>query len=365
MHHHIVDSQASLDAFHRKLEPVSVLAIDTEFLRVKTYYPRFCLMQIASGEDVYCIDPLALESGMGPLRELVCKPGRTTVFHAARQDIEVLFQCFGDVPGQVFDTQVAAAMAGFGDQIGYAGLVNALTGCELPKAHTRTDWCRRPLSREQIEYAVDDVRYLETVYELLVSELVRLGRLDWVLEECRSLSEIELYQSDPESAYRRVAHGDRLEPVAQSVLKELAIWRERTSQLVDLPRNWVVKDNLLAQIAQTLPDSREKLAEIEGVSEKFVRRHGEQVIRLVKDALRVDGHKAIWSKKPPLSSEQRALQKQILACVKRVADETGISPGLLGTRQDAARLVRGNREVNLLRGWRAELLGRELEALLG
>jgi len=364
MHDPIVDTPERLDFFFQKMESVSVMAIDTEFLRVKTYYPRFCLMQICSGQDVYCVDPLAFDLGSGPLGKILCASDRTTVFHAARQDIEVLFQCFGDVPPRIFDTQVAAAMAGLGDQIGYANLVEIVTGRVLPKAHTRTDWCQRPLTQEQVEYAVDDVRYLETVYEDLGSKLEKLGRLSWVFEECQPLSDLELYRSDPDLAYQRIGHGEKLEPVAQNVLKELASWREHTSQLKDLPRNWVVKDNLLAQIAQSLPDSLDKLAEIEDVSDKFVRRHGKRITDLVREVLRGGDQSAIWHRKVPLNAEQRVLQKRILDHLQRVAKDTGISQGLLGSRQEVAKLVRGNREVSLLRGWRAELLGSELEALL-
>ena len=364
MHDPIVDTPERLDSFFQEMESVSVMAIDTEFLRVKTYYPRFCLMQICSGQDVYCVDPLAFDLGSGPLGKILCAPDRTTVFHAARQDIEVLFQCFGDVPPRIFDTQVAAAMAGLGDQIGYANLVEIVTGRTLPKAHTRTDWCQRPLTQEQVEYAVDDVRYLETVYEDLGSKLEKLGRLSWVFEECQPLSDVELYRSDPDLAYQRIGHGEKLKPVAQNVLKELASWREHTAQLKDLPRNWVVKDNLLAQIAQSLPDNLDKLAEIEGVSDKFVHRHGERITDLVRDALRGGDQSAIWHRKAPLNAEQRVLQKRILDHLQRIAKDTVISQGLLGSRQEVAKLVRGNREVSLLRGWRAELLGSELEALL-
>lgn len=347
------------------MESTKALALDTEFLRIKTYYPRFCLMQVAAGDDVYCLDPLAVDLDNDLLRDLLCAPGRTTVFHAARQDIEVLYQCFEDVPRRVFDTQVAAAMAGLGDQIGYAKLVGIVTGKELEKAHTRTDWCRRPLSRDQIDYAVDDVRYLETVYEYLGSELDKRGRLEWVYEECRPLSDVERYRSDPERAYKRIGFGEKLEPAAQSALRELATWRERTSQIMDLPRNWVMKDDVLAQIALRLPDSREKLANVEGLSDKFVRRHGEAVIGLIRDVLRTGDHSVIWHRKAPLSAEQRALRKQIVDCLRRVAEDAGISPGLLGSREDVSRLVRGNRDTDLLRGWRAQLTGGELEALIG
>jgi len=365
MPNHIIDSPDLLESFCREMGSATLMAIDTEFVRVKTYYPRFCLMQVSSGGNVYCIDPLYENPDWGSLGGVLCAPEKTTVFHAARQDIEVLYQTFDDVPRRVFDTQVAAAMAGLGDQIGYANLVEIVTGRALAKAHTRTDWCQRPLSRDQITYAVDDVRYLETIFHHLGSELDKRGRLGWVYEECRPLSDVELYRSDPESAYKRVGHGDKLDPAAQCVLKELAIWRERTSQLMDLPRNWIVKDKILALIAQNLPDSREKLANVEGVPEKFARRHGEQLVQLVRKVLRKGSYPVVWRKKLPLSPEQRALQKQILNCLKRVAADSGISPGVLGSRHDVDRLVRGSRDVNLLSGWRAQLLGSELNKLLG
>jgi ribonuclease D len=365
MRSHIVDTPEHLKNFLDELGSAALLALDTEFLRVKTYYPRLCLIQVSAGGAVYCLDPLGVEINRRPVRDVICSQDKTTVFHAARQDLEVIFLAVGDVPRRVFDTQIAAAMAGFGDQVSYAELVGMVTGRELAKAHTRTDWCRRPLSREQINYAVDDVRYLEPIHEFLSAELERRGRLGWVFEECGALSDIEQYRADPSKAYRRIGHGDRLDPAAQSVLKELAIWRERTSQRLDLPRNWIVKDGVLAMIARQLPSSPRQLSAIDGVSAKFVRRYGDAIVELVREVLGRDSHPVIWRKKSPLTQEQRALQKKIVEYMNRVAADAGISPGLLGTRQDVARLVRGNRKVNLMSGWRGRLLGEELHALLG
>jgi ribonuclease D len=341
-----------------------VMAFDTEFLRVSTYYPKFCLLQISANGVSYCIDPLALDLNTDSLREVLRARHQTRIFHAARQDIEVLYGCCDAVPSTVFDTQIAAAMVGLGDQIGYANLVGIVIGKSLTKAHTRTDWCRRPLSSEQIQYAQDDVRYLEEIYNFLGAELEKRGRLQWLLEECKVLTDVSLYEADPDAAYKRIGHGRLLKPDAQCVLKQLAIWRERTAQKLNLPRNWVVKDNVLESISRTLPENPTQLAVVEGISHKFIRRFGTDVLRLIGEVADEDQHAAVWQREQPLNAEQRAMKKQIMGCLKRVAEESEISLGLLGTSQDVAGLVRGRRDISLLSGWRADLLGSDLDALL-
>ena len=361
---HLIETQTALETLLEKLSPTQVLALDTEFLRVRTYYPKLCLLQVASHGEVYCIDPLVVDLGIDPVRNILLDADKTKIFHAGRQDIEVLYAYCGEVPQNVFDTQVAAAMLGFGDQIGYADLVEIVTGESLAKAHTRTDWCKRPLSPDQIEYAVDDVCYLESIYQFLKIELDKSSRLQWVLEECRAFSDPALYESDPGSAYKRLGHGQKLGPVAQGILKELAKWREQISQSRDLPRNWVVRDDVLATIAREQPESLDDLAELEGVSKTFVRRYGAKVLSLIKGVLRADYHPIIWNKGTPLDADQRVLRKQIMAYLQRVSEETGISMSLLGSRQDVERLVRGRKDVNLLSGWRADLVGDELAQIL-
>ena len=361
---HLIETQTALEALFEKLGSTHVIALDTEFLRIRTYYPKLCLLQVASQGDVFCIDPLAVDLDIDLIRDILLDVERTKVFHAGRQDIEVIYAHCGIVPQKLFDTQIAAAMLGLGDQIGYADLVEIVTGKSLPKAHTRTDWCKRPLSPEQIEYAADDVCYLESIYQFLTTKLEKSGRLKWVFEECKAMSAPTLYETDPASAYKRLGQGQRLEPVAQGILKELANWRERTSQSRDLPRNWVVKDDVLATIAREQPESLANLAALEGVSKTFVKRYGSKVLNLIKDVLRADHHPIIWSKGMPLDADQRALRKQIMAYLQSVSKETGISISLLGSRQDVERLVRGRKDVNLLTGWRADLIGDELAQIL-
>ena len=361
---HLIETQSALETVRRKLDPARVIALDTEFLRVRTYYPKLCLLQIASDREVYCIDPLSVNLAIDPLRSLLVDPGKIKIFHAARQDIEVLYAHWGEVPQNVFDTQVAAAMLGLGDQISYADLVEIVTGRNLAKAHTRTDWCQRPLRPEQIEYAADDVCYLESIYQYLRTELDKNGRLTWVFEECSVLSDPSLYETDPGSAYKRLGHGQKLEPVAQGVLKELAIWREQISQSQNLPRNWVVKDDVLATIAREQPDNLDDLAALDGVSKTFVKRYGSEVLNVIEEVVRLDHHPVIWKKGLPLDANQRALRKQIMAYLKRVSEETGIAVSLLGSRHDVERLVRGRKDVSLLSGWRADLFGEGLTEIL-
>lgn len=360
----LVETQSDLEALCRELSVTRLMSIDTEFLRVRTYYPKLCLLQIASQGEAFCIDPLTVNLDTQSLRHVLRSTDQVKIFHAGRQDIEVLYGCCKEVPSRVFDTQIAAAMLGLGDQIGYADLVEMVVGASLDKAHTRTDWCQRPLRPEQIQYAVDDVRYLEAVYHDLAEKLDKRGRLRWVFEECESLSDPALYECAPESAYKRIGRGQKLEPVGQSVLKELAIWREQTSQVKNLPRNWIVRDSVLATIAHVRPGNLEGLAALDGVSQGFVRRYGASVLKLIQAVLRREHHPVIWKSGAPLDPDQRALCRQIMAYLKQVSTDSGVSISLLGSRQDVERLVRGGRDVSLLSGWRADLVGDELNAIL-
>lgn len=360
----LIETQYEHEALCQKLSAAGILSIDTEFLRVRTYYPKLCLLQIACEGRIFCIDPLAVDLDTENLRTVLRSTSQVKVFHAGRQDIEVLYGCCTEVPRKVFDTQIAAAMLGLGDQIGYADLVEMVNGKTLDKAHTRTDWCQRPLSPEQIQYAVDDVRYLEDIYRYLAEKLEDKGRLPWVFEESEMLSDPALYQNNPESAYKRMSHGQKLSAVGQSVLKELAVWREQMSQTKDLPRNWIVRDSVLATIAQERPDSLGALAGLDGVTKGFVKRYGAGVLKLIRGVVRRQHHPVIWDRDGPLSSDQRALSRQIMAYLRKVSEDSGVSIGLLVSRQDVERLVRGRTDVNLLSGWRADLVGDELNALL-
>lgn len=334
-------------------------AIDTEFLRERTYYPRLCLVQISYGNTIRCVDPLQVPD-LAPLCTLVCGVDTLKIMHAARQDLEVLYQHCGCVARTLFDTQIAAAMLGYGDQVGYATLVERVVGERLPKHQTRTDWCARPLTEEQMQYAFDDVRYLGPLFERLDEELRRRGRSDWHRQECERLSDIELYRVDPEQAFKRFRGGHTLDAPGQQLLKAMIRWREQRAQAVDLPRNWVATDALLMALASARPGDLSQLGRVSGATPRFIRRFGDEVCQLVRDHAGVTEGTAVWRPQPRLTGEQTALSRRLMDLIRQTGQQHDIAPGLLGTRQDVERLVRGSTDVALLQGWRRELVGERL-----
>ncbi len=247
-----IDTSAALRELCGQLRGNPWLTLDTEFLREKTYYPRLCLLQVATPELVACIDPLALED-LSPLLDVIYDDSITKVMHAARQDMEIFFHLRHTLPSPVFDTQIAALLLGYPDQIGYGNLVKETLGIELEKLHTRTDWSRRPLSDEQIRYAADDVFHLAQVYRHLVGKLTELGRLDWLSDDFARLTQVDLYRNDPAQAWLKVRGGNRLRGAGLAVLQALAQWRETLARDQDRPRGWLLRDDELVEIARHLP----------------------------------------------------------------------------------------------------------------
>lgn len=339
------------------------LGLDTEFLRVRTYYPRLCLLQVATTDEIALIDPtvgLSLE----PLCRLFRDPDIIKILHAARQDIEVLYPVCRGPLSPVFDTQVAAALTGFGDQVGYAMLVAELMGVQLPKTHTRADWCRRPLAPALRKYAVDDVRYLGDIYHHLMGSLQSKGRETWCRQECALLEDPKLYVQDPAEAFSRTRIGASLPAPAQPVLKALAIWREHTAQKRNLPRNWIASDRQLADIALNRPGDESALRALEEIDDSFVRHNGRDVLALMHDMDKRGRGEIIWRRQPPLTDAQRRLCDKMMAMVRSTAKSAQIAPALLATRRDIEALARGQEHMQLLEGWRRELIGDRLLQLL-
>lgn len=337
------------------------IALDTEFTRVRTYYARLGLVQIATREEIGCVDPLALE--IEPLLDALYAPRALKILHAARQDLEVLYDRRGAVPGPLFDTQVAAALVGYPEQIAYAALVETLTGVKLPKLHTRTDWEARPLSAEQLIYAQDDVRFLGALYEALASELDRRGRMAWLDEECAALADPTLYANDPARAYLRIKGGHLLPPAGQARLKRLAEWRERTAKARDLPRGWVAPDTVLIELARHPPTDRPALSRVRGVTPALVRTHGDALLELV----RADGNpppEKLWIDPRPPTPEEQALLKRLQSRVEQAAADAGLAPAVVGGRRAILELMREGGGP-LARGWRRTLVGHDLLSMLG
>lgn len=359
-----IDTSASLRELSGQLRGNPWLTLDTEFLREKTYYPKLCLLQVATPELVACIDPLALED-LSPLLDVLYDDSITKVMHAARQDMEILFHLRHALPSPVFDTQIAALLLGYPDQIGYGNLVKETLGIELEKLHSRTDWSRRPLSDEQIRYAADDVFHLAQVYLHLVEKLTELGRLDWLSEDFTRLTQVELYSNDPAQAWLKVRGGNRLRGASLAVLQALAQWRETLARDQDRPRGWLLRDDELVEIARHLPGTPAALGAIHGLHERFIDKHGARLLELVAEA-RHRAPKPLSSTELPvrLSPLQEALVDAMMAVVRVSAAENALNPAVLASRKQLEQLANSTPDSELLHGWRGQLVGGRLQSLL-
>ncbi len=355
------------EALHELCERLSSapwLALDTEFIREKTYYPRLCLIQVATPELCACIDPLAIDAP-DAFHDLLYDENILKVMHAARQDLEIFYHLRGAVPGPIFDTQIAAGFLGYGDQIGYSRLVEKMLDVHLDKAHTRTDWCQRPLSTEQLHYAADDVIYLAQIYPDIVAALEERGRLEWVADETARLMDPSVFVIDPQTCWQKVSGHRRLKPRQLAILRRLARWREERAMAQDIPRKWVLADNELIGIAQMAPRKSAQLEQLRGLKPAFIRRHGEQIVQLVGEAL--DEKTQHWpgaTKTTPLSPIQEVQADIMMALIKYRAQQHGLNSAAIGTRKDVEAMLRGEPGGNLVQGWRRRLAGEELEDFL-
>jgi ribonuclease D len=352
-----INNQQDLAALCQELAGSPWLALDTEFIREKTYYPQLCLIQIGAPGSLACIDTLAIKD-LSPFFQLLADPGSVKVFHAAGQDLEIFYHLNSSLPGPVFDTQLAAAFLGHGEQIGYANLVKELLKVQLEKTHTRTDWSRRPLSSGQIDYALDDVRYLRDIYLMLRQTLVSAERLSWVEEDSKYLTQPERYRPDPEGAWQRIKAVSRLRGVKLNVLRHLAAWREREAMAADKPKRWILSDDLVLQLAQQAPKKKEELAQLRDFSPGSIERYGNILLGLIDQAMQEP--KELWPetenhRKP--SMQQEATADMVNAVLRIKSGEHSISPQLLATRDHIHQLLAGERDIPLLQGWRLQLAG--------
>ena len=275
--------QSALVEFCAELRGAPWLALDTEFIREQTYYPQLCLIQVASTDQIACIDPLALPS-LDPLLEVLYDPTVTKVLHAAYQDLEIFYYLRGAVPMPIFDTQLAAAVLGYGNQMGYANLVQQILGVELEKTHTRVNWRQRPLAPEWLVYAADDVRYLRDIYRQQRAMLAARGELEGLVEHCAALADPARYQPQPQEAWRRIRDHQRLRGVQRAVLRALAAWREEQAVRDDRPRRWILHDGPLLDMARYMPADLESLAQIHGLPPATLRRHGPALLERIATA---------------------------------------------------------------------------------
>jgi ribonuclease D len=355
----IVTTAPALAALVTRLATQPRVGLDTEFLRERTYRAQLCLLQVATPGEAVCVDPLALGE-LGSLAQVLAAPAVLKVMHASRQDLEVLLPLAG-LTRPVFDTQIAASLTGLPAQVGYADAVRRLLGKELAKSHTRADWSRRPLSPEQIEYALDDVRYLLPLAALLQEQLQRLGRLEWLAEELAALEEVRTLTLEPEDAWQRLNGLRDLDPGRERLTRALAAWRERCALKHNRPRGWILEDAVLREVVMQVPRTPEALAQIPAMPPGLVQRRGAELLACVAAA-------QIPDPAPPLPGRRRpdplkaALVSKLAHIVKTVASELNLVPEVLATRRDLEQLADGRRDGAVVRGWRLSILGERLLA---
>jgi len=359
-----INSSEQLDALCQQISQQPWIALDTEFLREKTYYPKFCLLQIATPDWVACVDPLAI-SDLTQLLEVIYNPNIVKVLHACRQDLEIFYQITGKVPGPIFDTQIAAPLLGFQENPGYAMLVSSFLNINLNKAHTRTDWSERPLSEDQIQYAADDVIYLCKIYTLMCTQLEKLGRRDWLDSDFELLNNSELYQMSPENAWLKIRGKNKLTGKQLSITQTLSEWRERTAQEENKPRNWLLPDELLLELAKLQPVTLPELAKIRNIGERTVNRYGRVLCELIDVARQRPPRPLTEKDRPVKKTQQHEAVLDVLSAVVRIrAEENSLNPIILATRKDLEQLLFGEEDCLLLQGWRYKMAGRELQGLL-
>ncbi len=359
-----IDTAEDLAALCEQLAPATWLALDTEFMRERTYQPELCLLQVGTPELAACVDPLAIED-LSPLLELIYDPQRVKVLHAARQDLEIFYLLRGELPAPVFDTQLAATVLGHGDQVGYGALVQDVLGIGLDKSHARADWSRRPLDAAQIRYAADDVRYLAQIYPRLLAELAEQRRLDWLSEDFAALSRPQTYDNPPEEAWRRVSGANRLHGVQLAILQRLASWREERARAINKPRKWILKDDVLTDLARHAPTDLKHLERVRGLDGATVNRSGRELLGIIREARETP--KDQWPEPTPrlrLEPGQEAVVDAMMAVLRQCADQNRVSAPALAARRDLEAIVAGRRDVPLLQGWRAALAGETIESLL-
>lgn len=357
-----IDTADALGSLLAQLDELPWIALDTEFVRERTYFAQLCLVQVGNAEIQGCID--ALNVDLTPLWRFLAAPSRTVVLHAASQDLELITQHSGACPARVWDSQIAAAMLGLGDQLSYAGLVQARLGLTLDKSLTRTDWSRRPLREAELHYAADDVRHLGALYPAMAAELEALGRSEWLAEDCARLCDVRRYQPAVDTAWQRLRGLGRLPAAAQHRAAALARWREQQAIDRNRPRKWVLADEVLFALAERPPQTLAQLATTPSLPPRTAERHGETWLALLAAAAPIDAPPLLEGERPDPALRLRV--KELVNGVREVAETLGVPPSLLAPRHELERLAREGEaaDVLALTGWRRAVIGETLLGLL-
>ncbi|AUC96693.1 MULTISPECIES: ribonuclease D [Bradyrhizobium] len=354
----LISTTSDLAAACDRLAQHKVITVDTEFLRETTYYPLLCVVQMASADEAIVVDALAPGIDLKPFFELMSNEAVLKVFHAARQDIEIVWHLSGTIPHPIFDTQVAAMVLGYGDSIAYDQLVDRVTGHRPDKTHRFTDWSRRPLTDEQLHYAVSDVTHLREVFAALDADLKKRDRSDWVSEEMEVLTSPKTYDFHPERAWERLKTRVR-KPRELAVLIEVAAWREQEAQGRDVPRSRVLKDDAVGDIATHAPTSLEKLGNLRSLPKGFERsKWGADIIAAVQRGLARDQATLPKLEKPRNNSNGAATVELLKVLLRMTSERHGVASKVIATVDDLEQIAASDQaEVGALHGWRRELFG--------
>lgn len=360
----IITTTAELTFVCNCLAKHPVITVDTEFLRETTYYPLLCVVQMASAEDAVVVDTLAEGIDLKPFFDLMANESVLKVFHAARQDIEIIFHRAGIIPHPVFDTQVAAMVLGYGDSIAYDQLVERITGHRPDKTHRFTDWSHRPLTQEQITYALADVTHLRDVFAALDADLKKRGRNEWVSEEMDVLTSPSTYDFHPERAWERLKTRVR-KPKELAVLMEVAAWREQEAQTRDVPRSRVLKDDAIGDIATHAPTNIERLATLRSLPKGFDKsKWGQDIVAAVKRGIARDPSSLPKLDKPRGSNNGGATVELLKVLLRMTSERHAVASKVIATVDDLEQIAADdNADVGALHGWRRELFGESALAL--
>ena len=351
----IADSQELAD-FCQTIAEERYVTIDTEFMRDRTFWPKLCLVQIGSTDEAVAVDPLAPDIDLQPLQALLANEKITKVFHACRQDLEVFYHIFGELPVNVFDTQIAAMFTGYGDEVGYENLVGRIAKARLDKSSRFTDWARRPLSEAQLRYAIGDVTHLRKIFEHLEAQLDDAARRSWVDEELQPLLAADLYEQPPRSAWHRLKFKSK-DRRFYGIVRELAAWRETRAQTRDVPRNRVMRDDIILEIAASKPKSVDELRGLDRVS--IDRTGAAEMVAAIEAAMALPADEL-----PPLKEHRipprgiGAIVDLLRVLLKHISDEEGIAPRLIATTSDLEAIAQDDdADVATMHGWRRRLFG--------
>ncbi len=355
--HSIINNTETLENVIKKFEHEKFIAVDTEFIRETTYFSKLCLIQLASEKNIIIIDPLASNINLKSLWNLFNKKSPIKVMHSGRQDMEIFYNFNNKLPTPVYDTQIAAMVCGFGDQISYENLVKKLLDIKLDKSSRISDWSIRPLRKEQIEYAIKDVKYLVKIYKLLKEEIDRTNRYSWIKEEMKGLSNINHYKVDPDNVWKKI----KLKTNKRSVLnkiKFLASWREKLAIEKNVPKNYIIRDEILSDIAILNPNEISKFKNIrnfQNSKNKFI----PELIKVINIAEKVPSNQWPLAKEPFKKIKSEANIELLRVLLKYVSENEKVAPKLIASSSELEKIASGKKNgLNSLRGWRKKIFGK-------